>query len=358
VTNDFVPAKIAVIGAGAFGRFCIEAYAGSSDVQVVLVVDPDPGALAQVDSPGARLALDWKEAVHADAVEVVHVATPPFMRREIVEAAFAAGKSVFCEKPLALSLAEADAMIGAAERCNLVLGVNYVMRHLEAYRLLERVGGSGILGELRTISFENFAQQVPRDHWFWDPARGGGVLVEHGVHFFDAYGRVAGPPASVWGSTPRPESVDVGVSYQGGAFGRFYHEFAYPKEVERASGTCMFEHGHIVIEGWIPTRMTGAVLGSGEEVRDGLVGLGIEAVAGDGTTRFDLRFPDRTESYRAAVVAGMRDVLSRHRNPDHQMTVSPQDARDSLALALAAQRGLDTGEVIFVATPSAHPGAY
>jgi predicted dehydrogenase len=280
------------------------------------------------------------------------------MRREIVEAAFAAGKSVFCEKPLALSLADADAMIGAAERYNLVLGVNYVMRHLEAYRLLERVGGSGILGELRTLSFENFAQQVPRGHWFWDPDRGGGALVEHGVHFFDAYGRVAGPPACVWGRAPRTESVDIGVSYQGGAFGRFYHEFAYPKEVERASGTCMFEHGHIVIEGWIPTRMTGAVLGSGEEVRDELLELGIETVAGDGATRFDLRFPDRTESYRAAVVAGMRDVLSKHRNAGHQMTVSAQDARDSLALALAAQQALDTGKVIFVATPSAHPGAY
>ena len=76
------------------------------------------------------------------------------------------------------------------------------MRFQPAYRMLEALAASGIMGRLRTISFQNFAQALAPDHWFWDRTKSGGILVEHGVHFFDAYSRIAGAPSQVSGTVP------------------------------------------------------------------------------------------------------------------------------------------------------------
>ncbi len=341
-----VPAgRVALVGAGAFGRFCLDVYSGAPDLSVVAVADPSAAALARVGAVGARLETEWRSLLHDDSIEVIHVATPPYLRGDVIAAAFEAGKSVFCEKPLALSLADADAMIAHAAARDLTLSVNYVMRHQPAYVLLEQLASSGLVGSLRTISFQNFAQLVPPDHWFWDRAKSGGILVEHGVHFFDAYARVAGPPLEIHGTAPRREAVDATIQYAGGALGRFYHEFAFPHAIEQTLGISLFERGSVEIEGWIPERMSGSVLASREAVQEVAQSTGIDLhITEDTATRFAGAFPNRQASYRAAILAGMRDVLRRHRNPTYQMTVSPEDARASLALALAAQEAASRGQ--------------
>lgn len=319
-----------------------------TDLRIVAVAEPDAAVLTQVKAPGARLVHDWRELVDDDAIEVLHVATPPYLRSDVIESAFAAGKSIFCEKPLALSLREADRMIQDAERRKVTLGVNYVMRHLPAYHLLDKLATSGLLGLARSVSFHNFAQHVPLDHWFWDERRSGGILVEHGVHFFDAYSRVAGRASEVWADAPRRESVDVRVLYAGGAVGRFYHEFDFPREVENAAGITMFERGYVTIEGWIPTRLTGAALAP----REDLLALGgatdISVIGEHGPAHFSVGYPDREGSYRAAIVAGMRDVIRRHRDPAYEMVVTARDARESLALALAARDAIRRGGPVWI----------
>jgi predicted dehydrogenase len=343
-----------MVGAGAFGRFCIDAYGRSEELRVLSVADPDPGALAQADAPGARLETNWRSVLADDAVEVVHLATPPFERWQMALAAFDAGKSVFCEKPLALSLAEADAMIAAARRAGLALSVDYVMRHHPAYRALDSLAASGQFGRLRSLALQNYAQAVPPGHWFWDRSRSGGILVEHGVHFFDAYGRLAGEPSRLWGSRPTPEAVDVTVQYRSGAVGRFYHEFAFPPEVERAEGIVFFERGYVEIEGWIPVRLHGAVLAPIETIQAAFDDLHLPVwIEGGEAVRFETQFGDREEAYRDAIVAGMRDVAQKHRDPSHPMRVSPEDARASLALALRAEEAARSA--IAEKLPNEHP---
>jgi predicted dehydrogenase len=339
----FPSGRIAVVGAGAFGRFCIAAYRECPDLDVVVVADPDQAALGLVETPDAILTTDWRVVVTRPDVEAVHIAAPPWLRREIVDDIMAAGKSVFCEKPLALTLDEADAMIQEASRIGVALGVDYVMRHHPAFHLLYALAGSNLLGNVRSISLQNFAQAVPPGHWFWDRDRSGGILVEHSVHFFDAYGQVAGPARCVRGYSSRREAVEVAVDYSGGAVGRYYHEFAFPPPVERALGLVFFEAGHVEIDGWIPERVEGAVLAPATSIQ-GIarsVGLDLE-VEEDGATQFSVTFGDRSASYGACIVAGMRDVIRRHRDRAHRMEVPPEDARRSLALALAAQRSIDS----------------
>ena len=137
--------------------------------------------------------------------------------------------------------------------------MDYVLRHHPAFELVARLTASALFGPLRTFSLQNFAQVPPDDHWMWDTEKSGGILVEHGVHFFDAYGQIAGAPEEVWGSAPRKEAVGVTVRYGSGAVGRYYHEFAWPKTVERTHGIMFFEMGDVEIDGWIPERVHGRV---------------------------------------------------------------------------------------------------
>jgi predicted dehydrogenase len=342
------PGRVALVGAGAFGRFCINSYRAAGDFEIVEVADPDESALNRVNAPGAHLTPDWRSAVSGDA-EVIQVATPPHLRSEVVFAALTAGKSVFCEKPLAISLQEADAMIDLAQQTGVAIGVDYVMRHQPAYRVLEQFAHSGIFGALRSFSFQNFAQALSPHHWFWDENKSGGIFVEHGVHFFDAYGRIAGVPSQVSASAPRREAVEATVLYATDVVGRFYHEFAFPSQVERTVGTSFFERGYVEIEGWIPTRLSGAVLAAPESLRSlGQDTAGLALRQEGGVTRFEVEFPDRELAYRAAVVSGMRDVIRRHRDYNFELTVPIADARASLALALACQQSIHSGTPVYV----------
>ena len=339
------PACVAVAGAGGFGQFCLEAYRQAGDISVAAVVDPNLAGSAPRTHPELSVMADWRKLLDVPTIEVIHVATPPVLRAEIAVPALKAGKSVFCEKPLALSLREADEILDAASLDGCSVGVDYVLRHHPAFELVARLSASALFGPLRTFSLQNFAQALPDDHWMWDTERSGGILVEHGVHFFDAYGQIAGPPEEVWGSAPRKEAVDVTVRYASGAIGRYYHEFAWPQKVEHTHGIMFFEHGFVEIDGWIPERVHGRVDAPAAALEAVIRPLSpsLEVREDSGAVSFDVPFPDRQAAYRSAIVDGMRDLVAKHRGPSHRMVVSAHDARDSLSLALRARRAVATG---------------
>lgn len=338
------PACVAVAGAGGFGQFCLEAYRQTGDISVAAVADPSLAGSTPRTHPELSITADWRHLLDDPAIEVIHLATPPVLRAEIAVPALKAGKSVFCEKPLALSLREADEILDAARLARGSVGVDYVLRHHPAFELVARLSASGLFGPLRTFSLQNFAQALPVDHWMWDTEKSGGILVEHGVHFFDAYGQIAGAPEEVWGSAPRKEAVQVTVRYASGAIGHYFHEFAWPRSVERTHGIMFFEHGYVEIDGWIPERVHGKVNAPAAEleaVRPLCPSLEVREDAG--ATSFEVRWPDRQAAYQSAIVDGMRDLIAKHRGPSHRMAVSARDARDSLSLALVAQRAVETG---------------
>lgn len=335
--------RVAIVGAGAFGRFCIDAYRAAPDLTVVAVADPDPSVLSQVSLSGCQLTLTWEDIVAADDVEVVHIITPPHQRRPIVEAAVQRNKSVFCEKPPSLSLRELDEMMAAAEKQGVAFGVDYVMRHLALYRFLDAVTRAAIFGRPRTLSFVNLAQDVPPGHWFWDRSRSGGILVEHGIHFFDVYSRIFGSARSVFAQAPRREAAAATISYHAGGVASYLHEFAYPHEVERTQGILGFDLATLTVNGWIPTEVAGTTLSGAEELRAAARGFGISLVVEEGSPiRFSAQVPDRQRQYQAAIAAGMRDSVKQHRNPAHRTLVRPEEIRASLELALLAQEMVNT----------------
>ena len=141
----------AVVGLGTWGKTMVESLAGGSDVMrftalQTRTVTPDVEAFAKQHS--LRVATSY-EAVLADPkIDAVVLATPPSGHLKQIEAAAAAGKHVYCEKPFTFSKKEAEAAVDAVRKAKRVVGVGYNRRfHPEMIKLRDRIRA----GELGTI---------------------------------------------------------------------------------------------------------------------------------------------------------------------------------------------------------------
>src|SRR2546428_12057215 len=134
--------RIAVVGAGMVGRAHALAFGALRafvhplpvDVQLAVVADPQESLAreAQARHGFERIAPSWREVAEAPDVDAVCVALPNHQHRAAVEAFVAGGKHVLCEKPLALSARDANAMLLAARRAGVVHGVGFSQRRAPA----------------------------------------------------------------------------------------------------------------------------------------------------------------------------------------------------------------------------------
>lgn len=186
-----------IVGLGSLAANGILPAAGRSAHAVVTAcATRDP---AKARDFAARFGIPRAHADHEalardPEVDAVFVATPNALHAPAVLAAAAAGKHVLCEKPLALSLAEAEAMVAACREAGVLLRLGL---HLRFERFLDRVGEvlrSGAIGTVRALSIERAAPPAERVPWREDPAQGGSVLYDVGVHLLDLAPRLLGVP--------------------------------------------------------------------------------------------------------------------------------------------------------------------
>jgi predicted dehydrogenase len=148
---------------------------------------------------------DWRLLVADPGVQVVSITTPNLLHKEMALAAIAAGKHVWCEKPLAPTLADAREMAAAARRAGVktAVGFNYLKNPM--MRLAREIIASGEIGEVRTfrgVHAEDYMADASLP-WSWrlDPAGGGGALADIGSHIIAAARYLLGPIDDVAGRT-------------------------------------------------------------------------------------------------------------------------------------------------------------
>ena len=222
---------VAVIGAGMAGRAHLAGYrvaptlfeAGLPPVEHVAVADvaEDVAKDAAARWGYRRHTTDWREVVEADDVDVVSVVGANHLHREIVEVALAAGKHVLCEKPLAPSVADAQAMVDvSAAHPELVAATGFTYRRQPAVAAIrEQVGGA--LGEPVHLIGSYLCDYGldPRAPMTWRSkgGPGSGALSDIGSHLIDLAEFLLGPIRSVSGavfSTAIAErAVPVGTTY-------------------------------------------------------------------------------------------------------------------------------------------------
>jgi predicted dehydrogenase len=140
--------KIAVVGTGGWGINHVRAFARARDVKLVAVADRSEAAVNRAASfaPGAQRLRGLDEVLALPEVDAVVLATPAANHAAHAQEALAAGKHVFVEKPLALSAADADQVVAAAERAGRTLMVGHIMLYHPVVERMKAMIKSGELG--------------------------------------------------------------------------------------------------------------------------------------------------------------------------------------------------------------------
>jgi predicted dehydrogenase len=341
--------KLGVVGLGAFGRFCLEAYLGMPEVRVMTIADVEPRALdlARRLAPEAQAYDDAMALLASPEVEVVALCAPPDRSLALVRAAALAGKHILCDKPLGISLAEFDAAVAAASAHGVSLGINLVLRHNSLYSALYDLAHSGALGWARRVAVENYADEAMGfgpEHWLWNPSHSGGLALAADIHWLDVATRLLGPAheVSAWG-TNSMEGVGprrlITTAHDRGAVASVYHAFDTNPSATGCTVLAAFDGGEARIDGWIPTRLT--VRCPADRVAAVAAVLGATAlpevsIGDDDRAALVARGPhDRRTEYLEMIRASLRLVVSQARGEAGDSGLSM--ARVATATALAAE---------------------
>ncbi|MEJ7138284.1 Gfo/Idh/MocA family protein [Amphibiibacter pelophylacis] len=202
--------RVAVVGLG-IGRMHIEGWRQHPQVDVVAIADADAARLEQVGEQfgiAARYAslselLAAQNSLHKSAapLDAVSICTPNAFHRELTLQALAAGCHVLCEKPMAMSAAEAREMLDAAEKAQRRLMINFSYRFSAATQAIKAQVDAGVFGDFyfgRTVWHRR--RGMPGfGGWFGQKAlAGGGPLIDLGVHRLDLALWLMGYPKPVW----------------------------------------------------------------------------------------------------------------------------------------------------------------
>ncbi len=205
---------IGLIGSGFMGKahaLAFRTVGGVFDlpaaVELEILADTDTGrAAAAARSFGfQRSTADWRAVVNDPRVAIVAITTPNLLHKPMALAAIAAGKAVYCEKPLATTVDDAREMVAAAKAAGVVtqVGFNYLCNPMIG--LAKEIVDSGELGEItgfRGIHAEGFmADPATPYNWRCQPEQAGGALADIGSHIIALARYLAGPIDRVCGET-------------------------------------------------------------------------------------------------------------------------------------------------------------
>ncbi|MGI9611604.1 MAG: Gfo/Idh/MocA family protein [Acidimicrobiales bacterium] len=206
--------RIGFIGCGLIARSHARGLAAVDGVEIVAVfdIDADRAVAFAADHASPAAAVSSPEQV-IDSADAVYVCTWTAAHPEFVEAIAAAGKPVFCEKPLAVDLATAQTMADAVVSAGVVNQVGLVLRNSPAFRWVIRQLEDRSVGQLMNIVFRD-DQYLPTQGlygstWRGDRTKAGaGALLEHSIHDFDLLRWMMGPIASVTASIGTVHRLD------------------------------------------------------------------------------------------------------------------------------------------------------
>ena len=242
----------------ALGKDAVDVVAFSSRTRATA-----EGAAAQWGS--GAVVDDWRAVLARDDVDAVDICSPNALHAEMAIAAAEAGKHVLVEKPIAVTLAEADAMIDAAASAGVVLMAAHNVRFAAPYAAAASAVATGMLGEIVGVraAFGHAGPQAwaPASTWFREAGvSGGGALLDLGIHVADLLRAVTGDELEEVSAFLRRPSVDaveeagqVAFSLRGGGIGTFHASWVakpgpdHQLVVHGTEGSLSIERGQAVV---------------------------------------------------------------------------------------------------------------
>jgi myo-inositol 2-dehydrogenase/D-chiro-inositol 1-dehydrogenase len=332
-TNSTV--RVGLVGAGRIAQVHGAAYRRIARGDIVVVTDPVIAAAERMSKEyGYALSPTFQDILTDRSIDAVLLATPNFLHAEQTILALEAGKHVFCQKPIALTIEDADRVVAAAKANDRILQFGFMLRFTPPIPQLQARLANNELGSLIAAQAAVFGWE-PSNEWFYDPKNGGGVILDTLVHFGDLVLWLFGPAER--------------VTTEGGAYKlEGAKKFGSP---DNAVVTVRHRSGVIssMYVSWTAGRgnFTFEVFGNDGSASVDLVhGQALNLHIAD-TARSDAgwQYPDLLWDYG---YAGEQQyfvdrILGRE---DGSRVGGAAEARDALALMLAAQRSLDEGHTV------------
>ena len=327
--------RIGIIGAGGMGAVHAQAWrAAGADVVGVFSKALD-SAQKLASSVGGTAFASVAELL--EGVDVVSVCTPTPSHLEFTRLAAGAGKHVVCEKPIALTVQDAQSMISACQMAGVRLYIGHVVRFFPQYRAALETTSSGSLGSLGVIRLKRAAFQPRKttDNWFLDESQSGGMIVDLMVHDFDYARAVGGPVERVFARSARavnPESPTdyalVTLRFASGAIGLVEGGWAYPQGVFRTGFDIACSDGLIEWSSDASSTVLPFLENAVQDMSE--VGLPLSILAED---------PYLTQIKHVKLALETNTPFA----------VTPDDALEALKIALAAKQSVKTGKAVGVA---------
>ncbi len=232
--------NIGIIGTGFMGTTHAHAWANTGATIVGFLADPPSDAEVLARQYGAKACSDLSELL--SLAEVVDICAPTHLHAEMAICAAKAGKHVVCEKPLALTVEQGEAMIRACRAAHVRLFVAHVVRYFPEYKLAAVQVHAGAIGRVATAEYRrlSYRPKKPTGNWFLDEAKSGGILLDLMIHDFDIARWIAGDVATVYAkkisSFDKNSPIDYGeviLTHVSGALSHISGAWAYPPPVFR-----------------------------------------------------------------------------------------------------------------------------
>ena len=196
------PVSLGLVGIGraGFGMHCNELESRADRFQIAAACDTDEARLEKMREryPGIRTYTDLSALLSDDDIELVDIATPSTLHADQAIAALQAGKTVFLEKPIATSVADAQRMVHASQETGVPIFFRHNRRFESGFQHIQEIIASGVLGEVFEIRLHRHTYQR-RNDWQTLKSTGGGQLNNWGPHIIDHSLRfLDGEVASIW----------------------------------------------------------------------------------------------------------------------------------------------------------------
>ena len=191
--------KIAIVGVGGMGTVHISNYAHIAGCKVVAVCDTTDAAEQKAAEIGAAAYRDLGEMLAKEDIDIVDICTPTFLHKEHVMAALSSGRHVICEKPLALSKQDAQAMFDLAREKSLRLFVAHVVQYAPETEVLRNLVQSGKYGRVLDGVFLRLSgcPRWAKDGWLFDKEKSGLLPFDLHIHDLDLIVSLFGKPETV-----------------------------------------------------------------------------------------------------------------------------------------------------------------
>lgn len=346
---------LAVVGYGPFGGMGyyhgIAAHATPGlELVAVCEVSPHRRKAAEADFPGVRTYADVEELAADPAVEIVVVATPPVFHGPLALRMLHAHKHVVCEKPLCLTLAQADEILSVAAEHDLVVTVNHSRRWDQDFVALRRAVEDGLLGEIFNVETFVGGFEHPCRAWHSEVSMSGGAVYDWGAHHVDWILLLMGEmPSSVvtlghkrvWHDVSQLDQVRVRLSWDDGREAQFLQSDVAavrpPKfYVQGTAGTLAGWYRPVTFERLEAGRGYVAEIAHHAEAPVDLVLVRYESGRGLVETRLPVAPEQRFAFHRN---------LADHLELGEPLAVTPGSGRRVIAVLEAAQRSSDDGGI-------------